>query len=140
MSVQQISVFVESKPGHLHRILDAFESADVNVRGYYASDTGDYGIVRFIVDQPDTALEVLKGLGAACAKSDVLCVRLQDRPGELARVMKTMSECGINVTYSYSLISTYIALHVSDLERAEQLLADAPIELVGQDAFTKTIE
>ena len=50
MSVQQISVFLESRPGHLRRVLDAFEDAHVSVRGYSASDTGDYGIVRFIVD------------------------------------------------------------------------------------------
>ena len=37
--------------------------------------------------------------------------------------MGVMADCGINVTYSYSLISTYIALSVKDLARAEQLLA-----------------
>ena len=58
MSVQQISVFLESRPGHLRRVLDAFEDAHVSVRGYSASDTGDYGIVRFIVDAPDIALSV----------------------------------------------------------------------------------
>ena len=52
MSVQQISVFVESKPGHLSRVVDAFTQANVSVRGYSASDTGDYGIVRFVVDDP----------------------------------------------------------------------------------------
>ena len=52
MSVQQISVFLESQPGHLRRVLDAFEDAHAHVRGYSASDTGDYGIVRFIVDDP----------------------------------------------------------------------------------------
>ena len=41
MSVQQISVFLESQPGHLRRVLDAFEDAHVSVRGYSASDTGD---------------------------------------------------------------------------------------------------
>ena len=46
MSVQQISVFLESRPGHLRRVLDAFEDAHVSVRGYSASDTGDYGIER----------------------------------------------------------------------------------------------
>ena len=40
MSVRQVSVFLESRPGHLRRVLDAFEDADVNVRGYSASDTG----------------------------------------------------------------------------------------------------
>ena len=80
MSVQQISVFLESQPGHLRRVLDAFEDAHVSVRGYSASDTGDYGIVRFIVDAPDKALAVLRDMGAAATSSDVLCARLDDTP------------------------------------------------------------
>ncbi len=137
MSVQQISVFLESRPGHLRRVLDAFEDAGVSVRGYSASDTGDYGIVRFIVDAPDKALAVLRGMGAAATMSEVLCARLDDEPGELARVMGVMADCGINVAYSYSLISTYIALSVADLARAEELLAEEPIELVGQDDLAR---
>lgn len=132
MSVRQISVFLESRPGHLSRVLDAFENARVSVRGYSASDTGDYGIVRFIVDDPDCALKVLEDQGAACALTDVLCVKLDDQPGELARVMGIMANCDINVAYSYSLISTYIALSVKDIVRAEALLEDEPVELVGQ--------
>lgn len=132
MSVSQISVFLESQPGHLLHVLDAFEAAGVNVRGYSASDTGDYGIVRFIVDRPDEALDVLKSQGAAATKSEVLCVRLTDAPGELARVMGVMARCGINVAYSYSLISTYIALSVKDIAQVEGLLMDEPIELICQ--------
>ncbi|GKG90512.1 amino acid-binding protein [Gordonibacter urolithinfaciens] len=139
MSVQQISVFLESQPGHLRRVLDAFEDAHVSVRGYSASDTGDYGIVRFIVDDPLRALDVLVDMGAAATTTDVLCARLNDEPGELARVMGVMADCGINVTYSYSLISTYIALSVKDLARAEQLLAGEPVELIGQDDLARAL-
>ena len=137
MSVSQISVFLESKPGHLRRVLDSFEEAGVSVRGYSASDTGDYGIVRFVVDDPQGALEVLREQGAAATTTEVLCVRLDDRPGELARVMGVMADCGINVSYSYSLISTYIALSVKDLARAEELLAHEPVELIGQDSLAQ---
>ncbi len=139
MSVQQISVFLESQPGHLRRVLDAFEDAHVSVRGYSASDTGDYGIVRFIVDDPARALEVLGSMGAAATATDVLCLRLDDTPGELARVMGIMADCDINVTYSYSLISTYIALSVKDLTRAEELLAGEPVELIGQDDLARPL-
>ena len=139
MIVQQISVFLESQPGHLRRVLDAFEDAHVSVRGYSASDTGDYGIVRFIVDDPLRALDVLVDMGAAATTTDVLCARLNDEPGELARVMGVMADCGINVTYSYSLISTYIALSVKDLARAEQLLAGEPVELIGQDDLARSL-
>ena len=132
MSVRQVSGFLDSRPGHLRRVLDAFEDADVNVRGYSASDTGDYGIVRFVVDDPVRALAVLTDIGAACSSSEVLCVRLDDEPGELARVMGVMADCGINVSYSYSLISTYIALSTPDLDRAEELLSGEPVELMSQ--------
>ena len=65
--------------------------------------------------------------------------RLDDTPGELARVMGIMADCGINVTYSYSLISTYIALSVKDLARAEELLAAKPVELIGQDDLARPV-
>jgi hypothetical protein len=131
MAVPQISVFLENQPGHLKRILDAFEAAGVNVRGYSASDTGDYGIARFILDQPEKALEVLRSQGCATTRTEILCVRLHDKPGELARVMGIISDAQINVLYSYSLISTFIAIHVDDIESAEAALQHQPIDLVS---------
>ena len=133
MSVSQISVFVESRPGHMARVLDAFHEAEINVRGYSAADTGDYGIVRFIVDKPDRALDVLKVMGAAAVKTEVLCALLPDVPGELARIMGIMARCGINVEYSYSLISTFIAISVKDLDAAQIALEGESIELIDQN-------
>lgn len=139
MSVPQISVFMESRPGHLHRVLDAFEDAHVNVRGFSASDTGDYGVVRFIVDEPDKAIDVLRGMGSATVKSEVLCLRLSDRPGELARVMGILSDRGLNVSYTYSLISTFIAVSVKDIAHAEEILKDEPVELAGLEVIAASV-
>ncbi len=61
MSIRQISVFVQSKPGHLKRNLDLFQEAGISVRGFSCSDTGDYGIARFIVDDPERGLAVSTG-------------------------------------------------------------------------------
>lgn len=133
MSISQINVFVQSQPGHIARILAMFERAGVNVRGFSASDTGEYGIVRFIVDDPEKALLMLKEEGAACSKNEVLCAKLDDTPGELARVMGLFASCGINVTYCYSMISTYIVVSAGDIEEAERLLADERVTLLDQD-------
>ena len=140
MSVSQISVFIESEPGHLVRVLNSFVEAGINVRGYSASDTGDYGVVRFIVDDPDAALAVLRDQNAAATKTDVLCLRLADKPGELARVMGIIASCHINVVYSYSLISTYIVLSVNDLAAAEGMLQSEPVELIGQDDLAHLVD
>lgn len=139
MSVSQISMFMESEPGHLHRVLQSFEEAGVSVRGFSASDTGDYGIVRFVVDKPETALAVLKEAGAAVTTTPVLCLRLEDKPGEMARVIGVLAERGVNVRYCYSLISTYIALSVKDIAHAEEILSTAPVELVNQDELAQLV-
>ena len=132
MSVTQISVFVESRPGHLIRALEVFSSHDINVRGFSAADTGEYGIVRFIVDKPAEALAFLEAEGAAAKASEVLCVELEDNPGALEKVLATMAQQDINVVYCYSMMSTYIVLAVKDLKAAEKALAGTPLRLVTQ--------
>ncbi len=140
MSIPQISVFLQSEPGHLSKVLNAFEEAKISVRGYSASDTGDYGVVRFILDDPEKGLELLKAMGGAVVLSDVLCIRLIDTPGELARVMSIMADEGINVVYSYSLISTYIVLKVDDIKEAEDILSRKPVELIELEALKREVE
>ncbi len=139
MTVSQISVFAESKPGHLSRVLGLFEAAGVNVRGYSASDTGDYGIVRFIVDRPDEALAALKAQGCACAIAPVICLKLDDKPGELFRVMNILASCSINVDYSYSMISTYIVLCTSDIAGAVERLRNEPVEMIDQEDIARIV-
>lgn len=133
MSIKQISVFVENRPGHLQRILALFTEKDINVRGYSCSDTGDYGIARFIVDKPEKALSVLAERDVAATSSDVICLVLKDESGELERVFGLMAESGVNISYSYSLISTYIAFKVNDPDKAEEYLTEQGISLINQN-------
>ena len=134
MSISQISVFVESQPGHMKSVLDTMAQAQVNVRGYCAADTGDYGIVRFVVDKPELGLKVLQEAGYAAKLTNILCVEVSDTPGELSRVLGVISDAGINITYSYSLVSTYIALQTgNDLQHAEELLAQTDLKLVNDN-------
>lgn len=133
MSIKQISVFVENRPGHLQRILALFTEKDINVRGYSCSDTDDYGIARFIVDKPEKALSVLAERDVAATSSDVICLVLKDEPGELERVFGLMAESGVNISYSYSLISTYIAFKVNDPDKAEEYLTEQGISLINQN-------
>lgn len=133
MPVSQISVFTESRPGHLLRVLDVIKAAGVSLRGYSVSDTGDYGIARFIVDRPQDAASALKDEGFACNINDVMCLELEDRPGVLARTLEVLSDSGINISYSYSLISTYIVIGCNDVESLEGLLAGSGVRILAQD-------
>lgn len=133
MPVSQISVFTESRPGHLLRVLEVFKAANVSLRGYSVSDTGDYGIARFVVDQPTCAVEALKSEGFACNFNDVICLELEDQPGVLARTLEVISNTGANISYSYSLISTYIVIGCSDIDALEAALAESGVRVLTQD-------
>lgn len=133
MSITQISVFVESKPGHMGRVLGAFADNAINVHGFSASDTGEYGIVRFVVDDTQRAEEVLKGMGAAVRKAKVLCVKLDDSVGQLQKAMEALAGAQLNISYCYSLASTYIAISVKDIPAAEEALRAAGMAVVDDD-------
>ena len=92
-----------------------------------------------MVDRPEEALAALRQDGCACTVAPVLCLKLVDEPGELARVMGVLARCGINVVYSYSMISTYIVLSVTDTEQARDLLAAEPVEMISQDDIARYI-
>ena len=57
--IQQISVFIENRPGRVSNVCALLERAGINVRGFMISDTNDYGILRLVVDRPDEALDLL---------------------------------------------------------------------------------
>ena len=60
MSLNQISVFVENKPGKLQELTDILAKMDVNMRALSLAETAEFGIARIIVDELDSAVEMLK--------------------------------------------------------------------------------
>jgi hypothetical protein len=140
MGVTQISVFVENQPGHLSKLTGILEKAQVSIRGFSLADTADFGIARFVLDKPKEALNALEAAGALIKKTELLCIELPDEPGALDRVFAMVAAANINVEYAYSLVSTYVALKVNDLQQAETLLSTQPIRIVEQDELEKLLE
>lgn len=131
--VNQLSVFIENKAGRVSEVTAALGEAEVNIRGFSVSDTAEFGILRLVVDDPDRGKSVLKEAGFTVKESDVVCIKLPDEPGSLARVLKVVSDAGVNIEYVYSLVSTYVVVNVSDIDRALQMLSDQPVQLVSQE-------
>lgn len=136
MDIMQLSVFIENKAGRITEVTDALAKAGLNIRGFAVSDTADFGIVRVIVNDPDAGKTALEAAGFTVRETPVLVVNLsEDRPGGLAAALKTVSDAGVNVEYIYSLVSTYLALNVADVDKARALLKDTNIELVSPETL-----
>jgi hypothetical protein len=138
VKVTQLSVFISNQSGRISEVTGLLGEHDVNIRGFSVADTADYGILRLVVDDPVRAHEVLKEAGFTVREDDVICVNLPDTPGALSRVLKVVSDAGVNIEYIYSLVSTYVVINVDDADRALQLLEDKPVELVSQEEIVGT--
>lgn len=102
MTVQQISVFIENRPGRLAQATSVLGGADVNIRALSLAETSDFAILRLIVDRTDLAKEVLKKAGFTVEKTDVVAVEVPDRPMGLAGILQLLDEARIAVEYLYA--------------------------------------
>ena len=100
----QISVFVENKPGRMERVTEILSKAKVNIRAFTVSGTYEYGVMKFLVDKPDRALEVLSSQGIPANKREILAVLMEDRPGGLHRIAKVFGQRKMNIEDAYGFV------------------------------------
>lgn len=106
MKIQQLSVFVENKPGHLAAPCLALAEAGVNLLTLSLADTRQFGILRLIVRDWQRAREVLTQAGFAVTVTEVLAIEVPDRPGGLAELLKALERAKINVEYMYAFTAS----------------------------------
>jgi len=100
----QISVFVENKPGRMERVTEILAKAKVNIRAFTVSGTYEYGVMKFLVDKPDKAMEALNSQGIPANKREILAVLMDDRPGGLYRIAKAFGERKMNIEDAYGFV------------------------------------
>ena len=104
MKVEQISIFLENKPGALENVTRLLKDADINIRSLSLADTSDFGILRLIVNDTNKALRVLNDNGMRVSRTSVVAVEVPDRPGGLHSILEVLAQHGINVEYLYAFI------------------------------------
>jgi hypothetical protein len=137
MTVKQLSVFVENKPGKLMEALEALAESGIDLRAISLADTSDFGILRAIVNRPDHAYEVLSESGFLVKTNNVLAVVIGDKPGGLASVVRLLSEGNVNIEYTYAFVAhsrdnAYVILRVDNNEEAINVLNKNDVTLLTE--------
>ena len=104
MSIKQISVFVENKPGSMSAMTAVLAENNINMRALSLAETSDFGIVRIIVDDIYKATTVLKDAGYIHSVTDVIAVGLPNIPGGLNKVLNILEGVGLNIEYMYAFL------------------------------------
>ena len=99
--LKQVSVYAENKKGTMQKITGALARHQINILGSVTNDSAEYGIVRMVVSDPQTAVNALSEEGYLCRLSDVLGVEVTDEVGNLHNLLIALDESNINVNYLY---------------------------------------
>ena len=101
MKWKQLSVFLENKPGALSEPCRLLAKAGVNIQTFSLADTREFGILRLVVDDSESARLLLQRNGFAVKVTKVVVLETPDRPGGLAAILDALEGTGISVKYAY---------------------------------------
>jgi hypothetical protein len=135
--VKQINVFSENRPGKLEQITRILADVEVNILAVTISSDDEYGVVRFIVDNPEKGFRAFKQAGVTVSLKEVLAVTIEDKCGSLNQmlgILKQDSNVDVEDCYGFAAGSekkAIIVLTVDDPTAARKILEQQGYRLVG---------
>ena len=142
MSVKQISVFLENRPGALCEMTKVLADEAIDMRAFSLAETSEFGIARIIVKDVYKAITVLKDADYVTSVSEAVAVAIPDVPGGLHSVIKAVADAGINLEYMYCFLGgksgkAFLVCKVADVAAAESALSAKGAVLVEQDELAE---
>lgn len=130
--MKQISIYIENKKGKLAEVSNLLADNGINLQALSIADTTDFGILRVVADDTAKAYALLSDNGYLAKITDVIAVKIEDKPGSLAKIISALSGAEISVEYTYAFTSTepgvaVMVFRVDDNEKAVTALVKAGI-------------
>ena len=135
MTVNQLSIFLENRAGPLTKVLDLFKEAGLLIIASSIADTAQYGLLRIICTDPQRAYHELERNGVAVALSDVFAIELDERPGQIAEIVRGLSDAQIGIVYMYSFFirgKGLLIIRADKTEEAREIILRSSLRCVPE--------
>jgi hypothetical protein len=140
MTIRQLSLFLENRPGQLRVPCKVLGDAGIDILTMSLADTQQFGILRLIVKDWEKARSLLEGAGVVVNVTEVLALDVPDRPGGLASVLEAFEKANLGVEYMYALDAgrergrfATLIFRLGDPAKASRLLREAGVKLLSSD-------
>ena len=143
MSIRQLSVFLENRPGKLFELTRLLADHGIDMRALSIAETTDFGIARLIVNDADEAAQVLKEGRFIARFSDVLAFAVPDEPGGLYNLLSEFNAAQVNIEYMYAFLGgkrgqAYMIFRVTNTEIAEKALVERGLKSLTLEEIEET--
>jgi hypothetical protein len=128
--VKLVAVFAENKPGQVAHFTKILANASVNIRWVAVTSSGPFGVMKFLVNDPDLAYLTLKQDGFVAKLVDALAVEVPDQPGGLFAVADCLARHSINLDNASGFIANHRAILVLEVPNFE-----LAIDVLRQQGF-----
>ena len=143
MSIKQISVFLENKPGTLKKLTSVMAKNKIDMRATSLAETKDFGIARIIVDDALEAVNTLKENDFVASLTSVLAVEIPDEAGGLDKLLEVFADAEVNIEYMYAFPGrgssnhAYMIFRVDDNAKAAGALGKDSVKLLSQSELSE---
>ncbi len=122
---KDLTVVLQDRPGELARLGQATGEAGVNLQGMCAFTGEGRGIIHVLVDdaKATAARQVLEEAGMGVAdEREVLAVDIEDRPGTLGELARSLAEASVNIELAYTTFGVKLVIATDDIDSARAAL------------------
>jgi hypothetical protein len=121
-----LTVVLQDRPGELARLGQATGEAGVNIQGMCAFTGEGRGVIHILVDddRATAARKALEDAGMGLAdEREVLVVDVEDRPGTLGELARSLGEAGVNIELAYTTFGGIkLVIATDDIDSARAAL------------------
>jgi hypothetical protein len=140
MPVRQISLSLDNTPGQFSTVVDFLGENGINVIALSVADAADVSAVRFVANDPDKAIGVLKSQGYSVKLKEVLAVEVPKHPGGLNAILRPLKAANINVNYLYTCLThgdkPVLIVDVDKMKKAISVLRKNWVHLLDEDLYS----
>jgi hypothetical protein len=122
---KDLTVVLQDRPGELARLGQATGEAGVNLQGMCAFTGEGRGIIHILVDDAKAAAarQALEEAGMGVAdEREVLVVDIEDRPGTLGELARSLAEASVNIKLAYTTFGVKLVVATDDIDSARAAL------------------
>jgi len=133
--IKMVAAFAENKPGQVAHFTKILADAGVNIRWLAVASTGPFGVMKFLVSNPEKACEALKHEGFVVKLVDALAIEVPDKPGGMYAVAECLAGFKINLDNASGFIANnraILVIEVSNHDLAHEVLQKQGFHVLSQ--------
>lgn len=116
---KDLTVVLKDRPGTLADMGEALGRAGINIDGICGVHCQDETAIHILVEDVEGARRALEASGIEVSdEREVLIMEVEDRPGVVGDVARSIANAGVNIELVYLATNTRLVIGADDLDKA----------------------